>query len=182
MTDTELLTFVKKSLRVITSTFDAEIDALIDVTSYIDWWLVHELVCNGEVNHPKSSYMFKKRDGKLCAGPAWDFDYGTFRQNSNSLILLSSLYYKYLFKYPEFKLAVKERWTEVKDVLADIDNYISEQADLIRASNEVNISKWPITQTVNRDENMTFDEAVESMRAVLKDRMKLVDDYILSLE
>lgn len=30
MTDTELLTFVKKSLRVITSTFDAEIDALID--------------------------------------------------------------------------------------------------------------------------------------------------------
>lgn len=159
-----------------------EIDALIDVTSYIDWWLVHELVCNGEVIHPKSSYMFKKRDGKLCAGPAWDFDYGTFRQNSNSLILLSSLYYKYLFKYPEFKLAVKERWTEVKDVLADIDNYISEQADLIRASNEVNISKWPITQTVNRDENMTFDEAVESMRAVLKDRMKLVVDYISNLE
>lgn len=159
-----------------------EIDALIDVTSYIDWWLVHELVCNGEVIHPKSSYMFKKRDGKLCAGPAWDFDYGTFRQNSNSLILLSSLYYKYLFKYPEFKLAVKERWTEVKDVLADIDSYISEQADLIRASNEVNISKWPITQTVNRDENMTFDEAVESMRAVLKDRMKLVVDYISNLE
>lgn len=30
MTDTELLTFVKKSLRVITSTFDAEINALID--------------------------------------------------------------------------------------------------------------------------------------------------------
>lgn len=30
MTDTELLTFVKKSLRVITSTFDDEIDALID--------------------------------------------------------------------------------------------------------------------------------------------------------
>ncbi len=159
-----------------------EIDALIDVTSYIDWWLVHELVCNGEVIHPKSSYMFKKRDGKLCAGPAWDFDYGTFRQNSNSLILLSSLYYKYLFKYPEFKLAVKERWTEVKDVLADIDNYILEQTDLIRASNEVNISKWPITQTVNRDENMTFDEAVESMRAVLKDRMKLVVDYISNLE
>ena len=30
MTDIELLTFVKKSLRVITSTFDAEINALID--------------------------------------------------------------------------------------------------------------------------------------------------------
>lgn len=30
MTDTELLTFVKNSLRVITSTFDAEINALIE--------------------------------------------------------------------------------------------------------------------------------------------------------
>lgn len=30
MTDTELLTFVKNSLRVITSTFDAEINTLID--------------------------------------------------------------------------------------------------------------------------------------------------------
>lgn len=30
MTDTELLTFVKNSLRVITSTFDTEINALID--------------------------------------------------------------------------------------------------------------------------------------------------------
>lgn len=30
MTDTELLTFVKNSLRVVTSTFDAEINARID--------------------------------------------------------------------------------------------------------------------------------------------------------
>lgn len=30
MTDTELLTFVKNSLRVVTSTFDAEINVLID--------------------------------------------------------------------------------------------------------------------------------------------------------
>ena len=87
----------------------SEIEGLIDVTSYIDWWLINELVCNGEVIHPKSSYMYKKRDGKLYAGPVWDFDYGTFRRGSKSLILLSSLYYKYFFEYPEFRLAVKER-------------------------------------------------------------------------
>ena len=160
----------------------SEIEGLIDVTSYIDWWLVHELVCNGEVIHPKSSYMYKKRNGKLYAGPVWDFDYGTFRQGSNSLILLSSLYYNYLFEYPEFRLSVKERWAEVKSVLAGIDDYILEQAGLIKASNEFNISKWPITQTVNFDENKTFDEAVESMRQVLLFRMELVDDYISGME
>ena len=131
--------------------------------------------------HPKSCYMYKKRDGKLYAGPAWDFDYGTFGPNSDRLILPSLLYYKYLFQYPEFRLAVKERWAEVKDILADVDSYILKQADLIRASNEVNISKWPITQNVNRDEKMTFDEAIESMRTVFKTRMKLVEDYISNL-
>jgi hypothetical protein len=160
----------------------SEIEGLIDVTSYIDWWLINELVCNGEVIHPKSSYMYKKRDGKLYAGPVWDFDYGTFRRGSKSLILLSSLYYKYFFEYPEFRLAVKERWAGVKDVLADVDGYILEQAGLIKASNELNISIWPIEQTINYDEKMTFDEAVESMRQVFLDRMKLVDNYILGLE
>ena len=160
----------------------SEIEGLIDVTSYIDWWLINELVCNGEVIHPKSSYMYKKRDGKLYAGPVWDFDYGTFRRGSKSLILLSSLYYKYFFEYPEFRLAVKERWAGVKDVLADVDGYILEQAGLIKASNELNISIWPIAQTINYDEKMTFDEAVESMHQVFLDRMKLVDDYILGLE
>ena len=160
----------------------SEIERLIDVTSYIDWWLINELVCNGEIIHPKSSYMYKKRGGKLYAGPVWDFDYGTFRRGGKSLILLSSLYYKYFFAYPEFRLAVKERWAGVKDVLADVDGYILEQAGLIKASNELNISIWPITQTVNYDEKMTFDEAVESMRQVFLYRMELVDDYILSLE
>jgi hypothetical protein len=159
----------------------SEVEELIDVKSYIDWWLVHEVACNGEAMHPKSCYMYKKRDGKLYAGPAWDFDYGTFGPNSDRLILPSLLYYKYLFQYPEFRLAVKERWAEVKDILADVDSYILKQADLIRASNEVNISKWPITQNINRDEKMTFDEAIESMRTVFKTRMKLVEDYISNL-
>ena len=158
-----------------------EIAALIDVTSYIDWWLVHELAYNGEANHPKSCYMYKARNGKLYAGSVWDFDYGTFSPNSNRLILISSLYYKYLFKYPEFKLAVKKRWAEVDDTLADVENYILEQAELIRASNEVNISKWPITQFINHDEKMAFDDAIENMRAVLKNRIKIVGDYISSL-
>lgn len=66
--------------------------------------------------------------------------------------------------------------------MADVDGYILEQAGLIKASNELNISIWPIAQTINYDEKMTFDEAVESMRQVFLDRMKLVDNYILGLE
>lgn len=89
--------------------------------------------------------------------------------------------YRYMFIYPEFRTAVKERWAEVKDILAGIDDYILEQAGLISASSDVNIAMWPITQLVNGDEKMTFAEAVESMRSVLKNRMRIVEDFILAL-
>ena len=159
-----------------------EINELIDIKSYIDWWLVHEICRNSEVLHPKSCYMYKKRNGKLCAGPAWDFDWGTFTMNNkNSTIVTSALYYGYLFKYTEFKLAVKERWAEVKETFADIDNYIQEQANLIKSSNETNIEMWPITQSVNGDEKMTFDEAIEKMRSAFKARMETIDSYISAL-
>lgn len=158
-----------------------EISELIDVESYIDWWLVHELTFNAEVLHPKSSYMYKKRNGKLYAGPVWDFDYGTFRSNASGILVTPAMYYRYMFRYPEFRTAVKERWAEVKDILAGIDDYILEQAGLISASSDVNIAMWPITQLVNGDEKMTFAEAVESMRSVLKNRMRIVEDFILAL-
>lgn len=159
-----------------------KIDELIDVTSYIDWWLVHELARNSEALHPKSCYMYKKRDGKLYAGPVWDFDWGTFTMNNkNHPVATTALYYGYLFGYPEFKLAVKERWTELKETFANIDNYILEQAELIESSNETNIEKWPITKTSNGDENLEFDEAIEKMRSAFKSRMETVDSYISAL-
>ena len=53
--------------------------AILDIPSLIDWWFVHELAMNAEYRHPKSVYMYiDGKDGKLCAGPVWDFDYQTF--------------------------------------------------------------------------------------------------------
>ena len=69
-----------------------EITELIDVTSYIDWWIVHELTFNYEPNHPKSCYMHNKGNGKLCAGPVWDFDWGTFRKGVEYMIVNESLW------------------------------------------------------------------------------------------
>lgn len=158
-----------------------EITELMDVTSYIDWWLVHELALNRETAHPKSCYMYKKRNGKLYAGPVWDFDCATFMSNHEAAALVKTLYYGYLFKYSDFKVAVKERWAELKDTFAEIDDYILEQADLIKESNEFNLAKWPISLTTNGDVNMTFDEAIESMRLAFEKRMRIIDSYISGL-
>ena len=50
----------------------------LDVTSVIDWFLVEEAVMNNEYKHPNSAYMYIDGDGKLTAGPVWDFDWQTF--------------------------------------------------------------------------------------------------------
>ena len=48
----------------------------IDVDSFIDYWFVFEGMGNHELGNPGSVYMHKDRNGKLVAGPCWDFDWG----------------------------------------------------------------------------------------------------------
>ena len=159
----------------------AEVEEMIDATSYVDWWLIHELTSNLEPNHPKSCYMHKPATGKLAAGPVWDFDWGTFAPVWGDALIGNSLWYGYLLKYPEFKAIVKARWAETKDIYMSMDSYITETAAKIKLSNEVNIKKWPITFDVNGDETMTFDQSIERMRKEYNDRIKDIDKYISEL-
>ncbi|MBQ3246492.1 MAG: CotH kinase family protein [Alistipes sp.] len=153
----------------------------IDITSFIDFWFIYELAVNREIKHPKSAYMYKKRDGKLYAGPAWDFDYATFRNLDIVPANGEHLWYGELLQYPEFKAAVKSRWREHKALFESIDGYILRQAELIRKSNEVNIEMWPIDKDINKDYNMSFDDAIAAMRSAYQDRLQKTDAYISGL-
>ena len=51
----------------------------LDINSVIDYFFIQELTFNDEYKHPKSVYMLIDGDGKLTAGPVWDFDWQTFR-------------------------------------------------------------------------------------------------------
>ena len=156
----------------------SELQDMLDIRSYIDWWLIHELTGNTEPGHPKSSYMFKKDGGKLYAGPVWDFDWQTFSWRPSGPVVAEFIWYRHLFRYEEFRAAVKERWSQTKDIYIDIDAYISSQAELIRSSNEVNIAKWPITMNVNEDYDDSFDKAISMMRSRYDERIKVIDNYI----
>ncbi|KAA6323383.1 hypothetical protein EZS27_027170, partial [termite gut metagenome] len=49
---------------------------LIDINTLVDFLLVNEIVRNDELKHPKSTYLYKKKEGKIQMGPLWDFDWG----------------------------------------------------------------------------------------------------------
>ena len=156
----------------------SEIESLIDVKSYAEWWLLYNLVGNLEPNHPKSCYMYKKRNGKLYAGPAWDFDCATFIPGRKGALLTQVLWYGYLFKHDAFKSLVKERWAELKPEFEKVFTYIDEKAEYIRESNEINLEMWPVTQNVNEDIDLSYDDAVNRMKEAYRERITELDKVI----
>lgn len=156
----------------------SEIESLIDVESYAEWWLLYNLVGNLEPNHPKSCYMYKKRNGKLYAGPAWDFDCATFIPGRKGALIAQSLWYGYLFKHDAFKSLVKERWTVLKPEFEKVFTYIDEKAEYIRESNEINLEMWPVTQNVNEDIDLSYDDAVNRMKEAYRERITELDKVI----
>lgn len=153
-----------------------EIEDLIDIDSYIDWWLVYELVVCDEPNHPKSAYMYKKRAGKLYAGPVWDFDWGTFKAPSR-WVNRYSIWYRYLFNYQEFKSRLKERWAEHRSDLDKIPEYIDSLQREIQESCDYDCTLWPLEgqSTINEDEQLSFAESVALLKSNYQKRLEWMD-------
>jgi hypothetical protein len=152
----------------------------VDMNSLIDWYLLNEAIYNPELNHPKSSYMHKDKNGKLFMGPAWDHDWETFTPHS-SLKNNNSMWFGALFSHPEFKQMVKERWKVLKGPFTTISRYIEELRESNRASWEFNNKLWPrISNSVNGDTSMPYDAAVDRLKNAFLNRVNSLNSIINS--
>ena len=157
-----------------------EYEEYIDVTSFVDWWLVMELSGIWEPNHPKSCYMHKDKGGRLTAGPVWDFDWETYVP-MNWFRIKDALYYGRLFQDPKFRSVVKERWAKFSDDFRTLPDFIRSEAGYIRNSEKMNHRMWPITQVVNQDEKLSFDDAVARMISAYESKLNWMDREISKL-
>ncbi len=153
---------------------------MIDLDSFCDWYIVHELTGNMEPNHPKSCY-YHYRDGMLVAGPVWDFDWYTFIPGVKGLKIDHSLFYGNLLQHDEFKARLKLRWDALKPAFTTLGSFVDEQVEIIRFSEAVNHQQWPIGQWINGDENLSFQEAVDRLKLALQERISEVEIGIYSL-
>ena len=140
---------------------------LIDVDSFVDMYIVNEMFANLD-NYKFSCYFYKAPNGKLYAGPAWDFDissgnvdYGYAEGRAESgprqdLIYSGKLWiadrhtwYRRLLRNEEFVELLRERLVDYKDeilsvaALADTkttDGYYARYGKAI----ERNFEKWKI--------------------------------------
>jgi hypothetical protein len=109
-----------------TSTSLDVINKIINLDSFIEYWLVYEMTLNQEPNNPGSCYMhYYNGDGKLYMGPVWDFDYGSFLtsaqfddglyQNKDTHFLIAnSLWYCRLLKNTNVQEYIKQKWPTYK--------------------------------------------------------------------
>ncbi|MDY6464049.1 MAG: CotH kinase family protein [Bacteroidales bacterium] len=159
----------------------------IDVDSFIDYWIVFEVMGNHELGNPGSVFMHKDRGGKLVAGPCWDFDWGVLSYNTSpqartGLINRKAIWYERLMQDPAFKARLKARFEELLPQLETIPDYMDECEKLLTASATLNFRMWNPAEDasqnggyiINGDENMTFHDAVARLKTIYKERLKVI--------
>lgn len=143
----------------------------MDITSFVDFLLVQDLMMNSEMKHPKSCYSYIN-NGKLYAGPVWDFDWNTLptstsyseegysytksivsygswsykssAQSSPSTSDENYIWYPRLMASSEFMDVAKTRWAGVQGQLSQVLAHIDEVKAQIAKSEAENAKMWPV--------------------------------------
>ena len=117
----------------------SELSEYIDVESFIDYYLIQEVVIQPDINY-KSVYMYKTVDGKMKMGPLWDYDWAfsgpslafwyKYELKETEFCSRGTWFYALLQRSPEFRAAVKSRWGEIEGKIRAAANefYIENQA------------------------------------------------------
>ena len=115
---------------------------LIDVKSFAENYIIEELFHNSDVGF-SSFYMYKEKNGKLYAGPVWDFDmsaglyFDTISDNffdpEKHYACNANKWYAGLMKYDEFKIIVAEILDEKAE---DIEEKINTMTNFILSMKE----------------------------------------------
>ena len=130
-------------------------DSVMDVESFIDYYLIQELFKN--VDSIQSSVYYYVENKMLYAGPVWDFDIalGVVGKNDRSSdyawyeehiywVKEESKFYNTLFKDSRFLNRVKARYTEVRPILWEIFEEIELLETYLQEEFERNEKKWEI--------------------------------------
>jgi hypothetical protein len=155
--------------------------AYLDEDSFIDYWIVFEVMGNHELGNPGSVYMHKDRGGKLVAGPCWDFDWGVLSYNTSpqartGLVNGKAIWYERLMQDPAFKSKLKARYEELLPKLETIPAFMDESEALLTESARLNFKLWNPAEDgmINGDERLTFHDAVTRLKTIYQERLTVI--------
>ena len=97
----------------------------LDLDAAADYYLIQEFSLNGDAFGNGSTYLYKKRGGKLYWGPLWDFDYVAWGATEYSENYVQGFQCNYtpwfsrLLTDPAFMEKIRERWQRIKPLLEE---------------------------------------------------------------
>lgn len=160
---------------------------LIDEDSFADWWIVNELCQNAEPNGPRSCYIYKGRDGRLKAGPVWDYDLafitvgldagGDIRParfhrtdvvtlTGDSIYNRHALWYDRLLQDPRFARRVAERWAALEPKFKTLADSLDHWARMIEPSALADEEMWRGQDPARFDNFTEWRASVANLRKV----------------
>lgn len=149
---------------------------MVDIESFIQMFLLDEISNEADLNRA-STFYFVADDGKLYAGPVWDYDRSMGNVKSSQYELLDCFTVglgEKLFKSPYFRQDVADSYNARYRKLLDHyeTSYIDEQKAKINASIGMDTIRWGDEDanryTIFNAKYDTFDEGV----AYLKDYLE----------
>lgn len=177
--------------------------AYIDYTTFADYWIVQELCMNAEPNGPRSCYHTLTADGRLVAGPVWDFDLafnpvgvdagGDLRPTrfmgrrdarwltADSLYCTRALWYDKLLADTAFTAHVQHRWALLRPRFERLTTVIDSLDALIAPVAEHDQTMWNTLEPARFDSCRTYASAVSTLRNTYVQRIEALDNLIGNL-
>ena len=158
---------------------------MIDMDSFIDFWLLNDLVENDDAANRHSDFVHKDRGGKLIAGPVWDFDSFTWRSTSEHFNMRNNMWYPYLLKDKAFCRRAVERWNSYREFLLTVPQYAEQRCTSIERSESYDAKLWwPIVGNANNfgDEHLSFRDALTRMQTNFAGRFAAMETYLAGIE
>ena len=195
-----------ETIRAVMGTFEEalssgdynDVKELMDEESFVAYYLLNEYMKS--VDFSELSVYFYYKDGKLYAGPAWDYDLSTgnagiaYGSGQNSLNrydisrAATSHYFSCLMKYDEFRTLVYQKYQSAKkyfsEISADggwIDLFMEKYSEGIERNYADGL--WEVSKrysTLTKDPGPTYKDNVAYLRDWCAHRAKWLESFIES--
>jgi len=154
----------------------------LDEDSFVDWYLINEIVKNGDAEGWSSIYFHCRRGEKIKMGPIWDFDqsfgncdYEEGTRTPEGFWIWHMPWIAQLYKDPYFVKLLKERFCFFYEQKEAIFREINENAQYLRYAVVENENRWHTLYAYNwRNANIwgSYDNEVQFMKQWLSARLE----------
>ncbi|RQW10204.1 hypothetical protein EH222_02795, partial [candidate division KSB1 bacterium] len=167
----------------------------IDVSSFVDEIVVQEATKNSDA-YGWSGFFYKERNGKIFAGPAWDFDQALANSThmdgdrvqmwmiENCIENAGPAFWEKLWETPAFKRQVADTWVAYRKGPLKMERlfaFIDSLAVYLDEAQQRNFTRWPYLgvpiwrSTAGAENRNTYEKEVDYMKDYLLDHIEWMD-------